>query len=153
MLDAGEHVLGRLEVGALESLDSRGGEQAAEEDILAAALDPAAPALVARDIDHRGEGPVDARARRFERCRFGGSPREIGLEARDFGERDGEDRAVAVDDVGGEDQRDLHPRLLDGGGLQDPRHCRAVAVEHAGELAAARFVDLLLEVGTGARRD
>ena len=122
MLDAGEHVLGRLEVVALEALDPRGGEQPPEQHVLAAALDTAAPALVARDVDHRREGPVDARARRFERCRLRGAPREVGLEARDFGERHREDRAMAVDDVGGEDQRDLQPRLPDRGGLQDPRH-------------------------------
>ncbi len=116
-----------------------------EQRILAAAFDAASPALVAGDVDHRREGPVDAGAGRLERRRCGGAPRQLGLEARDFGQRHGEDGAVAVDDVGGEDQRDLHPRFLDRGGLHDPRHARAIAVEHAGQLALARFLDLLAE--------
>ena len=39
----------------------------AEQHVLAAALDTAAPALVAGDVDHRREVPVDARAGRLER--------------------------------------------------------------------------------------
>ena len=128
MLDAGEHALGRPQVIALEALDPRRGEQPPEQHVLAAAFDAAAPALVAGDVDHRREGPVDSRAGRFERRRRRGPPREVGLEACDFGERDREDRAMAVDDVGGEDQRDLEPGLLDRRGLQDAapcaRHCR-----------------------------
>ena len=57
---------------------------------------------------------------------------------------------MPVNDVGSEDQRDLHARFPDRGGLKDPRHGRAVAIEHAGELALARFFDLLLEVRPGA---
>ena len=111
MLDAGEHVLVRLEVRALEALHARGREQLAEQHVLAAAFDTAAPALVARDVDHRREGPVDAGARCFERRGFGGASRKIRLEARNLGERHREDGAMAVDDVGGEDQRDLQPRI------------------------------------------
>ena len=89
---------------------------------------------------------------RFE-CRSGGSaPREIGFEACDLGERDREDRPMAMDDVGGEDQRDFHPRLARCRSLQDSRHRRAIAVEHAGELPLARLFDLLLEIGSCARR-
>ena len=62
MLDAGEHVLVRFEVAALEALHASSGEQAAEQRVLAATFDAAAPALVASDVDHRREGPVDARA-------------------------------------------------------------------------------------------
>jgi hypothetical protein len=59
---------------------------------------------------------------------------------------------VAVDDVGGENQRYLHPRLLDSGRLQDPRHGRAIAVEHAGELALPSLLDLFWKVGISLRR-
>ena len=83
---------------------------------------------------------------------FRGPARKLGLEARDFGQRHREDGAVAVDDVGGEDQRDLHPRFLDRRVLHDPRHARAIAVEHAGQLALARFLQLLREIAV-ARRD
>ena len=131
MLDAGEHAFARPKVIALKALDSRSGEQLSEEHVLAAALDPAAPALVARDVDHRRKGPVDARSGRFESGRRGGSPRQVRFEAGDFGERDREDRAMAMDDVRGEDQRNLEPRFLDRRGLQDARHPRAIAVEDA----------------------
>ena len=70
---------------------------------------------------------------------------KLGLEARDLGQRHREDRAVAVNDVGGEDQRDLEPRFLDRRRLMNPRHARAIAVEDAGQLARAGFLDLLRE--------
>ena len=57
---------------------------------------------------------------------------------------------MAVDDVGGEDQRDLEARFLDRRRLHDPRHARAIAVEHAGELALPRLLDLLRESSTVA---
>ncbi len=152
MLDAGEQMLVRLEVVALEAAHPRRGEQLAEQRVLAAAFDAASPALVAGDVDHRREVPVDAGAGRFERRGLRRSAGKLGLEARDFGQRHREDRAVAVNDVGGEDQRDLQPRFLDRRGLHDPRHARAIAVEHAGQLALAGFLDLLREIAV-ARRD
>ena len=146
MLDAGEHVLVRLEVGALEAAHARRGEDLAEHRVLAAAFDAASPALVASDVDHRREGPVDARAGRFECGGLRRAAGELGLEARDFGQRHGEDGAVAVNDVGGEDERDLEPRFLDRRRLKNPRHARAIAVEDAGELARAGFLHLLREI-------
>jgi len=74
VLDAGEHVLVRLEVGPLETMNSSGGEQFAKEQVLAAPLDASSPTLIASDIDHWREGPVDARARGFERRRLRAQP-------------------------------------------------------------------------------
>src|SRR5205814_5390939 len=98
MLDAGEHVLTGLKIAPLETLDPRGGEQSAEKGVLAAPFDAPAPALVASDVDHRREGPVDPGARRLERRRLGGSAGKIRLETRDLGERNREDGPVAVND-------------------------------------------------------
>src|SRR5205823_7875532 len=129
-----------------------GGEQATQQDVLAAPFDTASPALVAGDVDHRREGPVDPRPGRFERGGFGGPAGEIRFEARHFGEWDRKDGAVTVDDVARKNQRDLHPRFFDRSGLQDPRHGRAVAVEYTGQLATTRLLDLLLEIWTGTGR-
>ncbi len=63
---------------ALEAAHARRREQAAEQRVLAAALDAASPALVASDVDHRREVPVDARARRFERGDLGGAAARSG---------------------------------------------------------------------------
>ena len=150
MLDAGEHVLVRLEVGPLEAANARGGEDFAEHGVLAAAFHPAAPALVARHVDHRRKCPVDARTGGFECGRLGRPPRKLRLEARHFGKGHREDRTMAVNDVGGEDQRDLEPRLLDGSRLQDARHAGAIAVEDASQLAGSGFLDLLREVAVGS---
>ncbi len=146
MLGGRQEMLIGLEVGALESLDSRRREQATEQNVLAPALHAAAPALVARNVDHRREVPVDAGASRFERSDLCGAARELGLEARNLGQRHREDGPMAVDDVGGEDQRDLQPRFLHRGVLHDPRHARAVPVEHSGELTQPGLLDLFRKV-------
>ena len=145
MLNARKHLIVGLEIGSLKALHPCGGEQPAEQHVLAAAFDPAAPALVARHVDHRSERPVDARARCLECRRSGCPPGKVGLKARHFSQRYREDCAVAVDNVRSEDQWDPHPRILDGRGLEDSRHAGAIPVEHAGELSAARFFDLLGE--------
>ena len=152
MLDAGEQAVGRPQVSALKTMHSGRGEQAPEEHILAASLDSPAPALVARDVDHGRKCPVDARPGGFECRRLGGPAREIGLEARDFRKRDREDGAVTVNDVGREDQRNLHPRFPGRRRLEDASHGRAIAVEHAGKLPLARFLDLFRKVGVSLRR-
>ena len=53
---------------------------------------------------------------------------------------------MPVDDVGGKDQRDLQARSIHHGGLHDPGHARAIAVEDACQLAQTTFLDLLLEI-------
>jgi len=150
VLRAGHHRIDRLEAGALEALHARRGEEVAEMHVLARALHGAAPALVACDVDHRREGPVDARGSGLVGC-SGRSPfRQSRIEARGFAHRNREDGAVAVNDIRGEDQRDLEPRLLHRRSLHDPAHMRTAAVEHAGEHALADFLDLLFEVGVRA---
>ena len=66
MLNAGDHVIDRSQIVTLEAANPRRREQAPQQDVLARAFDPAAPTLVARDVDHRREGPVDARPRGLE---------------------------------------------------------------------------------------
>ncbi len=145
-------MLVRVEVGALKAMDPRGRKQAAEQWVFTAPLDSAAPALVASDVDHWREGPVDSGPGRFESSSLGRSPGKVGFEARDFRERNGEDRSMPVDDVRREHHRDLQAGLLDGSALHDPRHARAIAVEDAGQLSLTRLVHLLLEIAPGAGR-
>ena len=110
MLGAGEERARRAEVVGLETAHAGAGDGGAKEGILPGALGNAAPARVARDVDHRREGPVDAGGGRLD----GGDA----LAALDGGEipggrrpeRDGEDGPVTVDDIEPEEQRDVQPR-------------------------------------------
>src|SRR3982751_1501774 len=86
MLDAGEHALGRFEVLTLEPLHAGSGEQPAKQHVLATTFNTAAPALIARDVHHWREGPVDTGARGLECRSFGGASRKIRLEAPNLGE-------------------------------------------------------------------
>ena len=113
VLGPGDHALGRPEPLALEAAHLGGADGRAEERVLACALDDAAPARVARDVDHRREGPVDA-----DRP---GLPGGDGLPALDdvrvprrrHRDRHREDRAQAVDHVEAEQRRDAVPVALD----------------------------------------
>src|SRR3546814_9035925 len=67
MLGARHHRGVAGEVVALKAPHPRGGEAAAEIGVLARSFDAAAPARIARDVDHRCEGPVDPRRRRLDR--------------------------------------------------------------------------------------
>ena len=60
VLDAGHDVIGRAEVRALKSSDLGLRHAGAEEGIFAGAFHDAAPARITRDVDHGGEGPLDA---------------------------------------------------------------------------------------------
>src|SRR3546814_9303052 len=65
MLGGREDRVGGLEVVALEAAHARLGDAATQIDILARALGNSAPARIARDVDHRCEGPVYAFGRSF----------------------------------------------------------------------------------------
>jgi hypothetical protein len=99
-------------VAALVAADLRHGHTRAEIRVLAGALDDAAPARIARDVDHRCEGPVqpgrsgllggDTRGALFGFRSPGGRQRQ----------RHGEDGPVAVHHVHGKQQRDAQARLF-----------------------------------------
>ena len=111
MLDAGEHRIVRGEIVTLQSAHARGSEQLAEQHLLTCALDHPPPALIAGNVDHREEGPVDARPGGLERRDAAGAGGQFGLEARRLGEGNREDRSIAVDHVRAEHQRYLQPRV------------------------------------------
>ena len=58
------------------------GQPATEVGVLPRALDHAAPARVARDVEHRGEGPVDPERRRLDRRDARGPLGQRGVETR-----------------------------------------------------------------------
>ena len=102
----------------MESFDLRGGHAGAEEGIFAGAFHDAAPAGIARDVDHGSEGPLDAGGAGFASGHglsfFGNSGVPTG------GEREGNgvDGAEAVDDVEAEEEGDVQAALLDGDVLE-----------------------------------
>ena len=132
MFGAGHDRIIGGKVVALKTAHAGGGEQPAQEHIFARPFHRAAPALIARDVDHWREGPVNPRARRLISGNARGAGGQFGLEAGDFADRRREDGAVAVNDVGGEDQRDLEARAGHDRALQALRHHGAIAVEYAG---------------------
>ena len=106
------------DVVALETAHLGFGIAGGEPGIFARAFGNPAPARVARHIQHRGEGEGQAIGGGF---RGGGARRslpQVRIEGRRLGQRDGEDGAVAVDHVEGEQQRHAEPRFLD----RDPLH-------------------------------
>ncbi len=134
---------------ALVAADHRGRELADEERVLAERLVDAAPAQVARDAEHGGEGPVDAGRGDLDRGRARDLLHERGVPRRGHAELRGEDRRadperVAVDAVLGEQQGDAQPRppgelvrgedVLRRGVQQRAR----VLLEHRGADAVAR---------------
>lgn len=102
---------------ALVAADHRGGQLADEEGVLAERLADAAPAQVARDAQHRGEGPVDAGRRDLDGRRPGDALHEVGVPGRGHAELGGVDRGtlpegVPVDAVLRDEQRDAQARPL-----------------------------------------
>ncbi len=123
---AGHHMIGRAEIRSLEAAHLGGRHGRTQAGVFAGALDDAAPAGITGDVEHRAEGPVQACGTRFPGCHglrpFGNRRIPRG----GHGQRHGEDRAVAVDHVQGEEQRDLRRALFDGDLLERVELLRVV---------------------------
>ena len=118
MLGRGEDRIGRGERGALEAAHLRLGHPAAEIGILARALDDAAPARIAGNVDHRREGPVEPGSACLDGGNAGGACFDRWIPARRHRQRHREDGAIAVDHVSAEQERDAEPRFFH----RDPLH-------------------------------
>ena len=97
---------------ALRGLDPRGSEHGAEVRVLTRPLGDPAPAGLVRDVHHRAVDLLDPDRRglaRRDRVVDGGDRR---VKAARLCQRDREHRAVAVDRVEREQDRDVQPRLL-----------------------------------------
>ena len=114
MLEAGGHAAGVGEVVALVAFDRRHSVDGVGVGIFAVALRDAAPAAVARHVDHRREGPLDARHPRLLCGHFGGLLHQCGIPRAGLGQRNGVSGAETVDHVVAEQHGDSEPRLLDG---------------------------------------
>ena len=122
----GHDMIGRAERRPLEAAHLGGRHGRTQEGIFAGALDDAAPAGVTGDVEHRAEGPVQACGAGFlgrHGLRPFGNRR---IPRRGHGQRHGEDRAVAVDHIEGEEQRDLRRALFDGDLLERVELLRVV---------------------------
>ena len=130
----------RAEPAPLKSAYARGGEGGAEVRIFAGPFDDASPPRIAGDVDHWREGPVYAHRGGFCRrypCRALSSLR---IPARRLGERHGEDRAHAVNDVEPKNQRDVKARLLDRDALQGLGRIRADDVQEGADRAVTELI-------------
>ena len=154
VLGRGQQRIGRGQVLALEAAHAGGGELAGQVHVLAGGFGHAAPALVARDIHHRRERPVDAGRSRFLRGRPRGAFGQVGFETGGFAQRDREHRAHAVDHVGPQQQRDAQAALLHRDALRLAALGRAHTVEQRTDTAAADLLAHLLGIaGEGLRVD
>jgi hypothetical protein len=118
VLRAGNELVGRAVVGALNRLDARGREDRVQVRILAGGLGDSAPPWLVRDVDHRGVGLFEPDGGRLARAVGVIIERNLRIEARARPERDREDRSESVDRVEREQHRDLQARFLDGNALK-----------------------------------
>ena len=114
VLGAGEDPIAGRGIVPLEPADAGPSHDGPQVRILARPLHDPPPAGIAGDVDHGGEGPLQSGGGGLGR----GDPRRSldgrRVPATGLPQGDREDRAVAVDHVEAEEQRDLQPRLLDG---------------------------------------
>ena len=129
-------------VAALEAVHLRHGHARAEIGVFAGAFYDAAPARVARNIDHGREGPVQPGRGGF----IGGHARGAFFALRRPGRRQreghGEDGPIAMDHVHGKQQRNTEARLFDGGFLQFAQGFRAGHMKIGAHLSGAHALEL-----------
>ncbi len=111
MLRAGHHAVECPQPGALEARDARGGDARAQVRVFSRPFHDAPPAWIARNVEHRREGPVHACGRRFGGRDTLGLSDGFQIPACGFGQRDRKAGLVAVNDVLREQQRDMQSRL------------------------------------------
>ncbi len=108
-----------------------------EPRIFARAFHRSAPARIARDVEHRCERHREAVGRRLAggfACR---ALPDLRIERRSFGKRHRKDRAVAVDHVEADQERNAKPRFLDGDALHVVNGPRTDEVEQVADRPVA----------------
>ncbi|MNO86705.1 hypothetical protein D3C76_781140 [compost metagenome] len=139
VLDPGHDGARLAQVVALVGLDDHAGDLAGQPGVLAEAFGYAAPARVAGDVDGGRIGQVEAVGAGFQGRHPGAFGDRLHVPAGRQAEADGEHRAVAVDHVVGEEQRDLQP-ALHGLVLQQADARTGHGVEHRPGDAGADFL-------------
>ena len=118
VFEAGDDAIRRGDIGALETAHGGGGVESTQPRIFTEAFRNAAPARIAREVDHRREGPIDADGRGFPRRNCLRFLKQVRFPRARQGQRNGKDGAETVDGIVSEDQRDAEPALFDGDALQ-----------------------------------
>jgi len=144
VFEAGEHVVRGADSWTLEAADLGAGDGGAEVGIFSGAFHDAAPARIAGDVEHGGEGPVDADRTGFSSGDGLGALYCLRIPGRGHGERDRKDGAEAVDDVEPEDERNVQARVVDGEMLETIDLDGVGDEEEGADLALA---DLLIHLG------
>ena len=111
--------------------------------IFSAALRDPAPARIARDVDHRGEYPVDPRLAGLLRCGRRGALHESRIERSALPQRNRKDGLVSVNHVAAENERDLQAALLDGDPLKLISLLDALGIQKRADPALSDRVDRL----------
>ena len=127
----------RGNVLALEGLDLDRAHDRGKIGILTAGFHDASPARIARQIDHGGEGNVNARRSRLACRHFGALVKKRGIKAARHGRADGIERTEAVNDVVHKEQRNVVAVVLYMLALQGDRVLRLCGTEagaHTGDL-------------------
>ena len=106
------------QVIALEAFDHGDRQPAGEIRILAETLGNPTPAGIARDIDHRREGPVDAHGGGFERGDSRTALDEFRVPGGGLAKRYGQYGSEPMDDIAGQQQWNAQAALLGGDSLQ-----------------------------------
>ena len=113
VLHARDDLVRSAVVRALGTLDAGGRHHRAEVRVLARTLDDAAPPGLVGDVHHWAVDLLEALDGGLLRADHGVGLRDVRVEGTRGTERHGEDRAIAVDGVVGEEDRDVQSRLLD----------------------------------------
>ncbi|MNY00301.1 hypothetical protein D3C86_1327880 [compost metagenome] len=143
MLDEGHHAVRVGRRGALEATHAGARALRDEVRVLAKALGGAPPARIARDIDHRREGGVQAVSAGFLAGDARGLLDHGHVPARRQAEADREHGAMAVHHVIGEENGNLQAALLRGGVLERAVVGPGHRVEGAAHAAGGDFLDQL----------
>ena len=133
MLGRGGEAVGGGKVVALKAERLGGGHLRGDPGILARALDNAAPARVARHVEHRRKGQGDPVLGRFL---GGGASRllpKIGSEQAGLRQRNRKNRAMAVDDVEAKQEGDAEAGFFDRKALDGMRFVGAPVIEQASD--------------------
>src|SRR5271168_4350533 len=121
------------EVSALEAARLRRGDLRRHPGVFAWALDDASPARVARYVEHRRKRQGDAVLRSLRGCGARRLLPEFRGEQAGLGQRNRKNRAVAMDDVQAQQQRNAEARFFYGETLDGTHLFRAPKIEQASD--------------------
>ena len=132
---------------SLEALYSRCRYEAAQIGIFTSALTDTAPAGVDRNVDHRGERPVQSRSGCLGSCHAGGSLDQFQVPAAAFRKRNRKYRLVSMNHIISEHQRDSKTRFFNRNSLKFTNIVRSICVEDISAPAISNISEIALMDG------